>query len=221
MSDKTQLIRKIKALAEHGESGESENAAVLLRDLMKKYNVTEAELQEDRQIHYRPKTHEPVKPKSNDVDFFNEIIYPSTTTKSKVENNDFFHDVIAEMAAAKRDRRSYGGSKNSLDVTAPKLAREWQAQVDSRSHENSHPCCSRHKIVAGFNDLATKNPTLAAQWHPTKNEDLKPSDIGPYSDKSVWWLCPNCGHEWKTPVYNRSRRIGCPHCCKVKGKRSF
>ena len=46
------------------------------------------------------------------------------------------------------------------------------------------------KLVKGENDLATVNPVLAKEWHPTKNENLNPEDITSGSSKEVWWLCP-------------------------------
>src|SRR5690606_37562427 len=56
---------------------------------------------------------------------------------------------------------------------------EWEAAVGSRAKEggNGCPICANHIVVKGINDLATCNPELAAQWHPTKNGDLTPADV--------------------------------------------
>ena len=43
-------------------------------------------------------------------------------------------------------------------------------------------------IYQGFNDLQTTNPELAKQWHPTKNGDLKPTNVMANSNKIVWWM---------------------------------
>lgn len=45
--DKTALLKKIRALAEHGVGGEAENAEKLLARMMKKYGISEAELAEE------------------------------------------------------------------------------------------------------------------------------------------------------------------------------
>ena len=45
--EKTDLLRKLKALAERGEAGERENARTILAGLMEKYGVEEADLQDD------------------------------------------------------------------------------------------------------------------------------------------------------------------------------
>ena len=68
------------------------------------------------------------------------------------------------------------------------------------------------RAIPGKTDLATVNPTLAAQWHPTLNGDLLPSQVAPRSHKKVWWRCPTCGHEWTAMIANRSRGTGCPQC---------
>ena len=39
----------------------------------------------------------------------------------------------------------------------------WLAIVASRKRGNGCPICSNKKVLAGFNDLATTNPELAAQ----------------------------------------------------------
>lgn len=63
-------------------------------------------------------------------------------------------------------------------------------------------------------DLATLNPELAAQWHPTRNH-LKPTDVTCHSGKKVWWQCEK-GHEWEAVIDSRSKGSGCPYC---SGKR--
>ena len=45
--NKFDVIQKLKSLSEKGVSGEKENATRLLNKLMKKYNITENELQDD------------------------------------------------------------------------------------------------------------------------------------------------------------------------------
>lgn len=48
MSNKTELLQKVKALADRGIGGEKESAQALLARLMEQYGITEAELEEDR-----------------------------------------------------------------------------------------------------------------------------------------------------------------------------
>ena len=88
---------------------------------------------------------------------------------------------------------------------------EWEAQIKSRASGVGCPYCSSKKVLKGFNDLETLNPDLAKEWHPTKNGDLKPSDVTSSSGRKVWWRCPY-GHEWEASICNRSAGKGCPEC---------
>lgn len=49
---------------------------------------------------------------------------------------------------------------------------EWQARVYDRNKGYGCPYLNGQAVWEGFNDLATMNPDIAAQWHPTKNGDL-------------------------------------------------
>lgn len=80
------------------------------------------------------------------------------------------------------------------------------------------PYCTNRKILPGFNDLATVQPLIARQWHPTLNGGLTPEMVTAGSNRKVWWQCP-LGHTWKAVVYSRTgaQRCGCP-ICAGKGK---
>ena len=84
--------------------------------------------------------------------------------------------------------------------------------MTSRSHRNARcPYCARRKPWAGETDLATVFPNLAAQWHPTKNGTLTPSQVLPGSNRKVWWVC-ELGHEWSAEIKSRADGCGCPVC---------
>lgn len=96
---------------------------------------------------------------------------------------------------------------------------EWEAVIISRHNGNGCPICS-NQITVNSNCLATLNPELAKQWHPTKNKKLTPYDVVPGSGKKVWWL-GKCGHEWETPVRNRTAGKDCPLCKHIKRSRTM
>ena len=96
---------------------------------------------------------------------------------------------------------------------------EWQSTIANRNYGTGCPYCSSKRILQGYNDLQTINPTLASEWNYEKNGDLTPTNISPNSNKSVWWKCQK-GHEWQTMVYNRSNGCGCP-ICKSERHTSF
>ena len=66
----------------------------------------------------------------------------------------------------------------------------------------------------GYNDLQSVNPTLASEWHPTKNGVLTPNMVSYGSGKKVWWRC-KLGHEWQAYINHRSNGIGCPICATL------
>ncbi|MBR6870222.1 MAG: hypothetical protein IKM91_01200 [Candidatus Methanomethylophilaceae archaeon] len=88
---------------------------------------------------------------------------------------------------------------------------EWQAVISSRAAGNGCPYCGSQLLLPGFNDLATVRPDMAAQWHPTKNGAVKPSDVFPSTGKKYWWICEN-GHEWQSSPNNRMKVFNCPYC---------
>jgi hypothetical protein len=93
---------------------------------------------------------------------------------------------------------------------------EWKTSVSNRSNGTGCPFCAGQKILPGFNDLETKLPALAAQWHPTKNSAI-PSEVAPQSGAKAWWVCPQ-GHEWFATIRNRANGNGCPVCKLPRGE---
>lgn len=74
------------------------------------------------------------------------------------------------------------------------------------------PYCSSQKLEKA-SSLGMVNPSLAKEWHPSKNGRLTPFDVFANTSKYIWWLCPICGHEWKAKCSNRNiGRRGCPKC---------
>jgi len=98
-----------------------------------------------------------------------------------------------------------------------KEGHEWQAPIDRRNRGAGCPYCTNKKVLPGYNDLATKNSKLAAEWHPTKNGELMPQMVVAGSNRKVWWLCSACGHEWQNVVQRRNNGAKCPQC-KAKKK---
>jgi len=96
-----------------------------------------------------------------------------------------------------------------------KCGHEWIATVNSRSYGNGCPVCSSQTVLSGFNDLRTKAPEIAKEWHPTKNGKLKPDMVTSQTGKKVWWL-GKCGHEWQAAISHRTNGRGCPFCANKK-----
>ncbi len=89
---------------------------------------------------------------------------------------------------------------------------EWQASILSRSKGSGCPVCAGKRVIAGENDLASAYPDIAAQWHPILNGKLAPTNVTPYSNRSVWWVC-EMGHEYRASINHRTQmRSACPYC---------
>lgn len=91
---------------------------------------------------------------------------------------------------------------------------EYRAAVADRTNQKTGcPYCVGRKVLPGFNDLATVNPDVASQWHPTLNGNLTPDQVTRGCKKRVWWECPE-GHVWQAIIFSRTGRkaAGCPVC---------
>jgi hypothetical protein len=124
--------------------------------------------------------------------------------------------------------------KQPLSVTHPELAKEadgwdpsavtmgsnkkinwkcskghvWATSPNART--NNHlgcPVCSGYKVLAGYNDLATTFPEVAAEadgWDPT--------EFIAGSRKKMPWTCPK-GHKYLSSITHRTRsQSGCSIC---------
>lgn len=92
------------------------------------------------------------------------------------------------------------------------LNHSYKAPVYSRTAAKPTGCpyCTSKKLLSGFNDLVTTNPELSSEWHPTKNDSLKPNQVFPFSNQVVWWKCKQ-NHEWQATINSRKTNR-CPHC---------
>lgn len=88
---------------------------------------------------------------------------------------------------------------------------EWQAKIQDRSRGQGCPFCSGRR-ASEINSLASKNPELIKEWHPSKNTEISPSTISYGSTRKVWWICKK-GHEWQmSPNARTASNQGCPFC---------
>ena len=105
------------------------------------------------------------------------------------------------------------GSKRNL-LWRCERGHTWTAQVNNRTppQRTGCPCCSGRQAWAGFNDLASQNPKVAAQA-----DGWDPSTLTIGSDKVMRWRC-ELGHTWNASVNSRTppHSQGCPFC---SGKR--
>lgn len=127
-------------------------------------------------------------------------------------------DLVDEWDFEKNDELGisiFSVSKGSARVVwwiCPKCKSSYERRIDQQNISMKKRCvyCTGYKINH-TNSLYTVHPELAKQWHPTKNGELTPNQVGYKSANKVWWMCEE-GHEWKTIISSRHRGTGCPYC---------
>ena len=102
------------------------------------------------------------------------------------------------------------------------LGHGYAATVASRTaRREGCPYCAGRRVLAGFNDLASKEPPVAAQWYQPLNGTLTPEQVTCGSSKKVYWRCGE-GHVWRAVVSSRAgaQRCGCPVCAETAKSRA-
>jgi hypothetical protein len=105
------------------------------------------------------------------------------------------------------------GSAERMSWKCTAYGHEWVTSIAKRSREGTGcPVCSNQIVLAGFNDLQTTHPDLAAEAM------FDPTTISVGSNKKMPWQCAAFGHEWKATVSDRSglNETGCPICSNRK-----
>lgn len=90
------------------------------------------------------------------------------------------------------------------------LGHRYAKAINARAAGSGCQYCSNRKVLPGYNDLATRYPELARDWHPEKNGAIEPDAIVPGNTRR-WWKCAE-GHEQFGSVPNRIRTKGCAEC---------
>lgn len=131
------------------------------------------------------KVHRPPKPGQSMQD-----LYPQVAAEADGWDPSYYRPYINKVMPWKCDR-----------------GHRWSAAAANRTAKGyGCPICSGQQLLAGFNDLATTDPELAAQ---VVSPD--PSTFQASSARQVVWRC-SLGHEWSAVAYSRVNGNGCPYC---------
>jgi len=63
----------------------------------------------------------------------------------------------------------------------------------------------------GDRRMVDAKPELIKEWHPTRNKELKASEVSLNQREKMWWICSQ-GHEWEATIQARLRGKACPFC---------
>ncbi|MBC8472882.1 MAG: zinc-ribbon domain-containing protein [Planctomycetes bacterium] len=75
----------------------------------------------------------------------------------------------------------------------------------------------KHMATTAKKNFLAAQPSLAKEWHPTKNKYLTSRDVTHGTSRKVWWMCSK-GHEWQAKVVNRTHGNNCPICARNRRK---
>lgn len=86
----------------------------------------------------------------------------------------------------------------------------WEETIYKRGQGKSCPYCTNKRVLAGYNDLETLYPQIAAEWN---DNDIDINSVVVGSAKKVSWRCRSCGFVWTATVRSRTQKgTGCPQC---------
>lgn len=87
---------------------------------------------------------------------------------------------------------------------------EWEATSANRSRGGKCPYCSNRKLLVGYNDMWTTNPTQA-RLLANIEDGYRYTDS---SEKRVDWKCKDCENIIKNKIINQIKNYGlsCPSC---------
>lgn len=101
-----------------------------------------------------------------------------------------------------------------------KEGHSFQAEPSNVKSVDTCPYASGRRVLKGFNDFATREPSLASFWHPNKNP-LTPDEYQHHSNKVVWWVC-SAGHEFQRSISQMvTQGPGCAYCSGKKALAGF
>lgn len=89
----------------------------------------------------------------------------------------------------------------------------WKTAVCNQVSGTGCPVCSNKVVFAGFNDPATTEPQLAAEWDASN--ERRPSEVTNVMGHKIMWRCSSCDHTWLATIASRARSgAGCPACAQ-------
>lgn len=103
-----------------------------------------------------------------------------------------------------------GGEWNDYDV------------ADVTYRKKSCPYCSGRRVLSGVNDLLSCYPEVVEKYWDWEKNSVEPNTLYKNTSKKAFWLCPECGYSWESPVSRLTRDgQGCPCCAGKKVKEGY
>ncbi len=150
-----------------------------------------------------------------------------STPKDRESIADLFPEIAAQWHPDRNDALTAQtlkpGSSVKIWWICPECSNEWSATPKARClNGGGCPPCGRKRaglaraLPKPGKSLADLHPTIAAEWHPHLNGDLRPDAVKPGSSKKAWWRC-QLDDEWEAiPKSRTGLGSGCPTCSRLR-----
>lgn len=93
---------------------------------------------------------------------------------------------------------------------------EWDATIATRLNGHGCPYCTGVKILKGYNDIFTIEPSWTHFWDYQKNI-INPYKLGRNSKEKVWWICSICNESFKKSPCHIKNDVICNKCATSLG----
>ena len=144
-------------------------------------------------------------------------LYPEVAREWHPKKNG---TITPDKVAAKSSKKVWWYLPYDDPISGKHFEFEWAEHINNRTDKGyGCPYLSGQAVWPGFNDLASRAPKIASQWHPTKNGKLTPDKVTVSSRKKVWWYFPyddpisgkHFKFEWPASIQHRTgKSSGCP-----------
>lgn len=104
------------------------------------------------------------------------------------------------------------GSQESI-IWVCANAHEYAMSIADRVKSKGCHQCRTGRKRPGTEGLDESHPAIAAEWHPTLNGKVKPSDRSRGSADEAYWLCP-AGHTYRQRIERRTAGYKCSTCSR-------
>lgn len=103
-----------------------------------------------------------------------------------------------------------GRTKDMVWWKCPKCSYEYPARPYSRIYRSDGcPACAA-EMPAYIDNMAFHSPKLALEY--SDSNILSPEHVGFRTTFERWWICSDCGHNYKASARARDDGKGCPQC---------
>lgn len=135
-------------------------------------------------------------------------------------------DLKPDMITCGSSKKVWWIQYDMSPITGDMVKLEWEAIISDRVKGHECPMKDGHKVLKGYNDLASLHPNLADEWNYERNGKLTPDMVTCGAGKKVWWIQKikdektknTIQYEWMATIASRVAGSDCPYLTTYKGE---